>query len=166
MYHRLSHLFQACEAVSFSFWPPQFTACLCCLGLQHVHLWRACWKPAERLCPDMKHGTPARWAPSGTAHASGGHSYLSLAVRLLEDTLAVVDKLRICGPWGDGVESQSLGHCGLVGVSYREMRSGTAQLQPILWMLRSAISEDVLLQKCRSAPLFGVQRGEGRERMK
>lgn len=146
MYHRLFHPFQACKAVSFSIWPLQFTACLCYLGLQHMHLWRTYWKPAGRLSPDMKHWIPARWDPSGTAHASGGHSCLSLPVCFLEGTFAVVNNLHIFDPWGDGVESWRLGHCGLVGVSYREMRSGTAQLQLILQMLRSAISEDVLLQ--------------------
>lgn len=145
--------------MSFSVWPPQFTACLCCLGLRHMYLWATYWKPAERLSPDMKHWTPAGWVPSGTAHALGEHNFLSLPVWLLEDTLSVMDMLHICGRWGDGVESQRLRCCGAIGESYRGMESGTAGLQPILGMLRSAISEDVLLQKC-TTPCLGCKGGK------
>ena len=57
------------------------------------------------------------------------------------------------------MESQRLGCCGAIGVSYRGMKSGTADLHPTLGMLRSAISEDVLLQKC-TTPHLGCKGGK------
>lgn len=60
------------------------------------------------------------------------------------------------------MESQRLERCGATGVSYRGTRSGTADLQPILGILRSAISEDVFLQKC-TTPCLGAKQGKKRE---
>lgn len=45
------------------------------------------------------------------------------------------------------------------------MKSDTTHLQPILGMLRSTVSEDVLPQKC-TTPLLGCKRGKVEERMK
>lgn len=130
-----------------------------CFGLQHMYLRGTYCKPAEQLSTYTKHWSPAGWAPSGTSRILGEPNCLPLPLWLLEDTCSVMDKLRVCGHWGDGVESQRLGCCGTLGVSYRGMKSGTADLQPILGMLRSAISEDVLLQKC-TTPRLGCKEGK------
>lgn len=122
-------------------------------------IWKAIWEAVPRDEAVNIHRMSNFWYCSHP----GETNCLPLPVWLLEDNFTMIDKLYICGRWSDRLESQSLGCVGAIGMSYRGMKSGTADLQHSLgvkprWFWR------YLLQKS-ATPCLGCKGGK-EKRMK